>query len=226
MLNRRFCIPLYNYTVAAKKGSVVICFKFKDHFDAHHLLIGIQRLEHPELNLCPHAMQLAALVRSVMTHVRAMPPLSMDAVGSAARLALPQVGCSNLRCGSHWISGICLLTINNLWRPAIPWWGQQYPDEGSTDLLFKSNASEQMWVIYSLGEIIKHSSESIKSCAHLKAARNCVCVVLTLSTLLQHYENSFNSTHKLIYIDKVLYSSSAYLESWRYCMTTSHVKDI
>ena len=33
-----------------------------------------------------------------MAAVRALPPLSIEAVGAAARLALPQIGCSNPEC--------------------------------------------------------------------------------------------------------------------------------
>ena len=42
-------------------------------------------------------MQLRTAVAELMAAVRALPPLSMDAVGAAARLALPQIGCSNPR---------------------------------------------------------------------------------------------------------------------------------
>ena len=37
-------------------------------------------------------------VAELMAAVRALPPLSMEAKGAAARLALPQIGCSNPRC--------------------------------------------------------------------------------------------------------------------------------
>ena len=37
------------------------------------------------------------MVAAVMAAVRALPILSMDAISHAARLALPQVGCSNPR---------------------------------------------------------------------------------------------------------------------------------
>jgi len=45
-------------------------------------------------------LQLRTEVAVVMAAVRALPPMSMDAVGAAARLALPQIGCSNIRSGA------------------------------------------------------------------------------------------------------------------------------
>ena len=45
-------------------------------------------------------VQLKAAVAELMAAVRALPPLSMEAVNAAARLALPQVGYSNPRCDS------------------------------------------------------------------------------------------------------------------------------
>ena len=45
-------------------------------------------------------LQLRTRVAAVMAAVRALPPMSMDAVGAAARLALPQIGCSNIRSGT------------------------------------------------------------------------------------------------------------------------------
>ena len=45
--------------------------------------------------------QLRPAVADLMAAVRALPPLSMETVGAAARLALPQIGCSNLR----WVKG-------------------------------------------------------------------------------------------------------------------------
>ena len=47
-------------------------------------------------------LQLRAEVAVVMAAVRALPPMSMDAVGAAARLALPQIGCSNIRSGAFY----------------------------------------------------------------------------------------------------------------------------
>ena len=43
-------------------------------------------------------VQLRPAVAELMDAVRALPPLSMEAVGAAARLALPQIGCSNPGC--------------------------------------------------------------------------------------------------------------------------------
>ena len=42
-------------------------------------------------------VQLRPAVAELMAAVRALPPLSMEALGAAARLALPQIGCSNPR---------------------------------------------------------------------------------------------------------------------------------
>ena len=42
-------------------------------------------------------MQLKPAVTNLMAAVRALPPMSMDAVNAAAWLALPQIGCSNPR---------------------------------------------------------------------------------------------------------------------------------
>ena len=51
-------------------------------------------------------VQLRPAIAELMAAVRALPPLSMETVGAAARLALPQIGCSNLR----WVkAGITLL---------------------------------------------------------------------------------------------------------------------
>ena len=41
--------------------------------------------------------QLRPVVAQLMADVRALPPLSLAEVGAAARLALPQIGCSNPR---------------------------------------------------------------------------------------------------------------------------------
>ena len=41
--------------------------------------------------------QLKPVVAQLMADVRGLPPLSLAAVGAAARLALPQIGCSNPR---------------------------------------------------------------------------------------------------------------------------------
>ena len=41
-------------------------------------------------------VQLSLAVSELMIGVRNLPPLSMEALGAAARLALPQIGCFNL----------------------------------------------------------------------------------------------------------------------------------
>ena len=46
------------------------------------------------------AVQLKPAVAELMAAVRALPPLSMEALGAAARLSLPQIGCSNPGCVS------------------------------------------------------------------------------------------------------------------------------
>lgn len=52
------------------------------------------------LSITAWVVQLRAAVAELMAAVRAMPPLSMEAVNVTARLALPQIGCSNLKCVS------------------------------------------------------------------------------------------------------------------------------
>ena len=47
-------------------------------------------------------VQLRPAVAELMAALRALPPLSMEAVGAAARLALPQIGCSNPGCVAGW----------------------------------------------------------------------------------------------------------------------------
>ena len=42
--------------------------------------------------------QLRPAVAQLMAAVRSLPPLSMKTLKAAARLALPQIGCSNPRC--------------------------------------------------------------------------------------------------------------------------------
>lgn len=43
-------------------------------------------------------MQLRIAVDQLVAAARALPPLLMEGVGAAARLALPQIGCSNPEC--------------------------------------------------------------------------------------------------------------------------------
>ena len=52
-------------------------------------------------------MQLKPAVAELMAAVRALPPLSMEALGAAARLSLPQIGCSN----PGWVTGMVVLNM-------------------------------------------------------------------------------------------------------------------
>lgn len=58
--------------------------------------------------------QLRSAVVGLMAAVRALPPLSMDAIGAAARLALLQIGCSNPRCDPSGL--LCACVYNEIFQ--------------------------------------------------------------------------------------------------------------